>query len=351
MNAHSAFAHMGFASESGHRAVPAMLQRACACGGHAGASGLCPSCADQARYGAAPELQRDASAAAPDVAPPIVNQTLARSGMPLDAATRAHFEPRFGQSLGHVRIHTDAMAADSAASVGARAYTVGRHIVFGEGQWQPRSEDGQRVLAHELGHVFQQRGAEPPIGPIRVGPSGDRYEQAADRIAADMVGGGLESASIGPAVQRLEALATDGPVVQRGECSQPGKYPKDKCAIGRKCGWGKSGVCSFPSLEVGCECLGQSSPTVWQVVKVLVIIGASITLAALIILALLDPEPASKLALAGLSLVQAVTLLVLLGYSEDQIRDMGLDPSLSTASNDAIPPADGAGPAAETRMA
>lgn len=88
-----------------------------------------------------------------------VESVLARSsGQPLDPATRAFMESRFGHDLGHVRIFTDTRAAQSAQALAARAYTVGRAIVFGAGQYEPHSQAGRRLLAHELAHVVQQQG-------------------------------------------------------------------------------------------------------------------------------------------------------------------------------------------------
>ncbi|MEX5216019.1 MAG: DUF4157 domain-containing protein [Nitrospiraceae bacterium] len=91
-------------------------------------------------------------------APPIVHDVLNSSGQPLDEATRAFFEPRFGHDFGNVRVHADASAAESARVVNAQAYTVGRNMVFGAGRYVPTTEAGQRLLAHELTHVFQQMG-------------------------------------------------------------------------------------------------------------------------------------------------------------------------------------------------
>ena len=91
--------------------------------------------------------------------PPIVHEVLRSPGKPLDQATRAFFEPRFGNEFGHVRVHTDGQAAQSAAAVNALAYTVGSNLVFGSGQYAPHSEQGRRLLAHELTHVQQQRAA------------------------------------------------------------------------------------------------------------------------------------------------------------------------------------------------
>lgn len=99
-------------------------------------------------------------------APPIVNEVLNAPGQPLDAATRAFFEARLGRDLGAVRVHTDGSAGASAASVGARAYTVGTRIAFGTGQYAPHSAAGRHLLAHELAHVAQQN-ATSEVLPLR----------------------------------------------------------------------------------------------------------------------------------------------------------------------------------------
>lgn len=77
-------------------------------------------------------------------------------GLPLDANARAFFEPKFGYDFSHVRIHADSKASESARAIDARAYTLGRNIVFGQGQYTPNSKEGLKLLAHELTHVVQQ---------------------------------------------------------------------------------------------------------------------------------------------------------------------------------------------------
>lgn len=100
-----------------------------------------------------------ASAAVPSVeAPPSVHQALHSPGAPLDAATRASLEPRFGRDLSGVRIHTGAEAAQSAADVQANAYTVGQDVFFAAGRYNPHSGEGKRLLSHELSHTIQQSG-------------------------------------------------------------------------------------------------------------------------------------------------------------------------------------------------
>ncbi|HEY4900069.1 MAG TPA: DUF4157 domain-containing protein [Terriglobales bacterium] len=89
-------------------------------------------------------------------APPIVQAGLRSPGQPLDAPTRAFFEPRFGHDFGHVRVHSDARAGEAADAVHARAYTSGHDIVFGGGEYAPSTPGGARLLAHELTHVGQQ---------------------------------------------------------------------------------------------------------------------------------------------------------------------------------------------------
>ena len=73
----------------------------------------------------------------PSIAPPIVHDVLRSPGQPLDMATRAFMEPRFGHDFSQVRVHNDERAAASARAVNALAYTVGRDVVFGASQYQP----------------------------------------------------------------------------------------------------------------------------------------------------------------------------------------------------------------------
>lgn len=79
-------------------------------------------------------------------------------GRRLDGETRAFMEARFDRDFGHVRVHEDGAADAAARSVRARAFTMGRDIVFQAGAYAPRSRDGRRLLAHELAHTVQQEG-------------------------------------------------------------------------------------------------------------------------------------------------------------------------------------------------
>jgi hypothetical protein len=92
----------------------------------------------------------------PTEVPQIVNEVLRSPGQPLDENTRLFMESRFGHDFSKVRVHTDSKAAESAESVNALAYTVGKNVVFNTGQYSPETNTGKQLLAHELTHTIQQ---------------------------------------------------------------------------------------------------------------------------------------------------------------------------------------------------
>jgi hypothetical protein len=164
--------------------VSGILQRKCACGQHTIAGGECDGCSRKH-----PSLQRatrssDSEGQGSVGVPQIVYEVLQSSGQPLDSATRAFFEPRFDHDFSQVRVHTDAKAAQSAQGIGAHAYTVGTHIVFGSMQYSPQSELGKRLFAHELTHTLQQQ-QRTESSRLEVVES-PTHEQEAD-IAADAI--------------------------------------------------------------------------------------------------------------------------------------------------------------------
>ena len=158
----------------------------------AGASATPPSAPPSLRR----RLSRSARTAdgAPGVAPPIVHDVLRSDGAALDPATRLEMESRFDADFSAVRIHWDARAAESATAVNAVAYTVGRDVVFASGQYAPHSDDGRRLLAHELAHVVQQGGA-----PTRVADK-PRSRARAGRVA--------RTPNVAPRVQRTTLFCT-----------------------------------------------------------------------------------------------------------------------------------------------
>jgi hypothetical protein len=83
-------------------------------------------------------------------------RSLRGGGRPLPPSVRSFFEPRFGHDFSRVRVHTSRQAADAARLVNAKAFTVGRDMVFGAGQYVPQTTAGLRLVTHELAHVVQQ---------------------------------------------------------------------------------------------------------------------------------------------------------------------------------------------------
>jgi hypothetical protein len=138
-------------------------------------------------------------------APPVVTQVLGSLGQPLPAAIANEMGARFNFDFSKVRIHSDTQAAESAKQVNARAYTVGQHVVFGANQYRAQTDNGAKLLAHELTHVVQQRADASGRGVISMldSPSGE----AEAHHAASMATRG-RAVSIAP-------LAGIAPVLQR----------------------------------------------------------------------------------------------------------------------------------------
>ena len=100
-------------------------------------------------------------------APGPLNHIPRNGGRPLDAGIREFMEQRFSCDLGHVQLHTDREAAESAEKLNAHAYTVGHDIYFNNGRYDPETYSGQKLLAHELTHVLQQEGRREDLGVQR----------------------------------------------------------------------------------------------------------------------------------------------------------------------------------------
>jgi len=142
--------------------------------------------------------------------PLIVHDVLRSPGRPLDSGTRAFFEPRFGQDFSAVRVHTDAKAAESARAVNALAYTVGRDVVFGGGQYTPETTGSRNLIGHELTHVVQQRGAPGLSSPeqLRVDAPDSMLEREAHRVGQGVFSRGTSlgsPSSTEPAALRVSA--------------------------------------------------------------------------------------------------------------------------------------------------
>ena len=135
-------------------------------------------------------LAREGAGILPDGrAHPDVEATIAQtrgSGRPLDAGARERFAPGLDDSLSDVQVHTDDKADALSRSVSARAFTTGSDVYFAKGEYSPGTAQGDQLLAHELSHVVQQRGA-PTGGPLVVSQPGDALEVEADQASDDLV--------------------------------------------------------------------------------------------------------------------------------------------------------------------
>lgn len=178
--------------------------------------------------------------------PPIVHEVLISPGQPLDLATRAFMEPRFGHDFSDVRIHDNGRAAQSSRAVDAEAYAVGADIAFGPGQYAPHTPQGRWLLAHELTHVLQQPRGRSSDGALQIAPASGSDERAADNFAQHVLGGGQLTGSLrqtGPALARFTvrghhtieeaALAGAGFSEKQREAVHRGNLERDFSQVGR----------------------------------------------------------------------------------------------------------------------
>ena len=105
-------------------------------------------------------------------------------GASLDSGVQARFGDALGD-LSDVRVHTDDTADRLNRSVSARAFATGTDVYFAKGEYSPGSAAGDKLIAHELAHVVQQRGA-PSGGPLTVSNPGDSLETEADAVAGEI---------------------------------------------------------------------------------------------------------------------------------------------------------------------
>ncbi len=181
----------------------------------------CPKCEEELHResveeeGKEPLQSKEVSGHTPEVTPGVRAQVnaLRGGGQPLSESVRTFFEPRFGYDFSQVRIHTDAGADESARAVNARAFTVGRDVVFGAGQYAPGTATGQRLLAHELAHTIQQTGGGIASGrrhlPHLQRTIGDGHDLQSPRFAGDPV---LEACFDN---ERLLKVGASGPAVEK----------------------------------------------------------------------------------------------------------------------------------------
>jgi Domain of unknown function (DUF4157) len=213
----------------------------------------------------------------PKAAAPAPIERLRRSpGHPLDPALRAEMESRFRYDFSSVRIHADPAARESAAALRARAFTLGRDIAFASGAYDPTSDQGRRLIAHELVHVVQQSRPHGSDGRVDAEREATRV---GDAVAAGHRAAPVRATPVGIARQavpgvaerelEVEAVEVEGrsyvlyqrEVRTRGSSSwlanNPGNLDYTPETVewgayeGKKLKWGDHRFAIFPDLETG----------------------------------------------------------------------------------------------------
>jgi Domain of unknown function (DUF4157) len=130
----------------------------------------------------------------PAIVPAIVYEVLRDEGEPIPFAVRHDMETRLGHNFANVRLHTDERAGASAQAVAAHAFTVGRHIAFAPGRFDPGSAPGRKLLAHELTHAAgHPENAPTPSGNLRINAPNEAAERHAVAVSEGLVAPTLTS--------------------------------------------------------------------------------------------------------------------------------------------------------------
>jgi hypothetical protein len=129
---------------------------------------------------------RPGSAAPVSESPESVERRLG-TGETLEPGLRNRMESAFGAGFGNVRVHRDDVAAETSASLSARAFAVGDHVAFAQGEYQPGTPVGDALIAHELAHVVQAGGSGAGGALTKGGGGEDRLEEDADTAAVGAV--------------------------------------------------------------------------------------------------------------------------------------------------------------------
>jgi hypothetical protein len=185
---------------------------------------------------APPRIQRYAgqTTGQADTAPASVDHVLASSGRPLDPALRQDMEQRFGHDFSRVRVHSGGAAEQSALEVNANAYTVGSNIVFGAGRFAPGTNEGRRLIAHELAHVVQQSGS---AGVLQRPPAaGSKLESGPDPAPGLGAARTKEVGAVTATVSSGEGAPRRAAAVQRDLAAETNAYGADNISIGEALG-------------------------------------------------------------------------------------------------------------------
>jgi len=154
------------------------------------------------------------------------------TGQALDETARRDLGPALGDDFSDVRVHTDSEADHLNRAVSAEAFTTGSDIFFRSGSYNPGSRDGKKLLAHELTHVVQQRGA-PPADDFTVSSPGDASERQASAVAdtVNATGGPAAAVSRQAAPEEEEMMQAS---VAREAAPEEEEEPPPMSAVARE---------------------------------------------------------------------------------------------------------------------
>ncbi len=185
---------------------------------------------------------------------------LRRGGEPLPESDRSFFEPRFGADFSQVRIHKGPQADAMAKQVHARAFTTGRDIVFGAGEYAPDSPGGQKLLAHELTHVVHQNS---DMSPGR-SPAGQLHRSERGVIQRGLLGdiwSGVKS--VGSSIGEAGAWVGEKAVGVAESAWEGAKWVGEKVGEGAK--WAGGQLATFGKRAW--ECAKATGRSVWNIVN------------------------------------------------------------------------------------
>jgi len=230
---------------AGNPAAPAILGGANMSTGGCSCGGTCEECKTKA-------VQRKAQSDT-QAAPSAFDGAVAASGAgaPLGPHSRSLMENRFADKFDDVRIHDDSSAADAARSINAHAFTMGRDVYFARGRYEPHTTAGQKLIAHELTHVLQQRrgAVAPGLKSLNATAHDDQFENEAEQVEASFDRADHSTAPTGIGHARGSSGTKDH-VVQR-KCA--------KCSAESSSSFGNNSLLEEKKIQRKCACRGTCS--------------------------------------------------------------------------------------------
>ncbi len=187
---------------------------------------------------------------------------LESSSQPLPVDLQHGYSAQLATDLSDVRVHTGGLAETAATLLGARAFALGNHLVFGPGRFAPAQTEGRRLLAHELAHVAQQRHGPEPAAPIAQGTEAEKPKLSRmPGLCASRLPDSLPSApnSIRSAKPRLPVFGLKAPSTSSWRvCKKTSERPSNP-AIPRTTRRHCSGKVSRSSRQSR-RCTGRATP-------------------------------------------------------------------------------------------